>query len=194
MPKRHQHGGRSSEAFFDVADVLTSIGLKNGDVFLDAGCGPGHFAIAACGIVGPDGRVCAVDVHEESIDKLNEKAANRNLENIDVFVADVTERIPAADQTVDVCLMANVFHGFEKQDAQNALDEMLRVLKPGGLLAIVEFKKINGPPGPPLSIRLSPNEVEQAVRPRAFKREKVFELGQYHYCLMMVKHDDQKGV
>jgi cyclopropane fatty-acyl-phospholipid synthase-like methyltransferase len=49
---RHQHKGRSSIGFLDTGMILSGIGLKAGDSFLDDGCGDGHFSIAASEIVG----------------------------------------------------------------------------------------------------------------------------------------------
>ena len=45
--KRHEHSGMSSKGFLDAEMVLKYIGIKEGDRFLDLGCGDGHFSIAA---------------------------------------------------------------------------------------------------------------------------------------------------
>lgn len=55
------------------------------------------------------------------------------------------------------------------------------MLRPGGTFAVLEFKKIDGPPGPPKAIRLAPEEVERLVSPFGFKPEKTIECGDYHY-------------
>jgi ubiquinone/menaquinone biosynthesis C-methylase UbiE len=52
--------------------------------------------------------------------------------------------------------MATVLHDFEEMDKAGAvLKQIKTILKPGGCLAVIEFKKIDGPPGPPIKIRLS---------------------------------------
>ena len=58
--------------------------------------------------------------------------------------------------SADVCLIATALHGFvEDRIDQGVLTEIVRVVKPTGILAVMEFKKIDGPPGPPIYIRLS---------------------------------------
>ena len=59
-----------------------------------------------------------------------------------------------------------------------------RVLKPGGGLAIIEFKKVEDSPGPPLGVRLSPEETEEVVGRFGFMKERVMDLGPFHYLLM----------
>ena len=64
MHKKHEHAGASSRGVLKPEPILKEIGLKSGDVVLDAGCGDGHFSVAASGIVGQSGRVYAADVYE----------------------------------------------------------------------------------------------------------------------------------
>ena len=58
---------------------------------------------------------------------------------------------------------------------------------PGGCLAIVEFDKIDGPPGPPRHIRLDPAEVEALVAPYGFARQRTVKLGPYNYLMTFMK-------
>jgi len=57
--------------------------------------------------------------------------------------------------------MAGVFHHLlDDHSHMDTLEEIKRTLKTGGILAFVEFKKIEGPPGPPIRIKISPDEME----------------------------------
>ena len=88
--------------------------------------------------------------------------------------------------------MATVLHDLvEAGTATGALAELTRVLKPGGLLAIVEFDKIDGPPGPPRHIRLDPAEVEALVAPYGFARQRTVKLGPYNYLITFMKLSSQ---
>jgi len=92
------------------------------------------------------------------------------------------------NRSVDVGLMATVLHDLvEAGTAAGALAEVTRVIKPGGRLAIVEFHKIDGPPGPPRHIRLDPAEVEALVAPYGFARQQTVKLGPYNYLITFVK-------
>ena len=75
----------------------------------------------------------------------------------------------------------------EAGTAVAALTETARVLKPGGTLAIVEFDKVAGPPGPPVAIRLAPEEVARLVTPYGFQETGGVRVGPYNYLIKFVK-------
>jgi ubiquinone/menaquinone biosynthesis C-methylase UbiE len=186
--KRHEHRGMSSKGFLDVGKVLKYIGINEGDRFLDLGCGDGHFSIAASQVVGKDGLVYAFDVDEESIAQLQREIAEKKITNIKASVADITKKLPLADEIISLAFMSNVLHGLvENDEADGTLNEIARVTPYNGKLAIVEFKKQESPMGPPLSIRLSPDDVETLARGYGFSKESVQEVGPHHYAIIFRK-------
>jgi ubiquinone/menaquinone biosynthesis C-methylase UbiE len=186
--KKHEHKGRSSREMLDARKILNDIGLKSGDQFLDAGCGDGYFSIVAAEVVGPGGRVYAFDVDGDGIGRLQKEIAEKRLANIEARVADVSRLLPLADESVDVVFISNVLHGLVANDeSESALKEVARVTRHQGKLAIVEFKKIETTMGPPLSIRLNPEEVEALAKGYCFSRVAVKEAGPYHYSIVLRK-------
>ncbi len=184
-PQGHQHAGMSSKAFLDAERVLQETGLKGGDSFLDVGCGEGHFSIAASKIVGNKGKVYALDSYEKSIAVLKEQIHRQQIANIEAIVADVTQKMPLPDGIIDVCLMANVMHGFlANGEVPRVMTETARVMKMKSMLAVVEFQKIDEPPGPPISIRMTPDELEALISGYGFKKDRVAEVGPIHYAAM----------
>jgi SAM-dependent methyltransferase len=181
--------GRSSFDLIDQARFFAEMNLKPGSTLLDLGCGPGFYTLAAADIIGPQGAIYAIDLWGEGIARLKEQAAARGYRQIRAVVADASKELPIKAGRVDVCLMATVLHDLvEAGTARGALTQVARVLKPGGVLAIVEFKKIEGPPGPPLKIRLAPEEVERLVNPYGFRPVgPAMEVGPYNYLLRFVK-------
>jgi ubiquinone/menaquinone biosynthesis C-methylase UbiE len=189
-PKREKipGAGKSSFALVDQDKVFSELQLKGGTTFLDLGCGRGEYAVAASKIVGNEGVVYGVDLWEEGINSLRREASTRGSKNIRAMVADAGKGIPLEDMSIDVCFMATVFHELVlARISEGALQEISRVLKKQGVLAIVEFKKIDGLPGPPLSSRLAPEEVEERVTPCGFDRVGHREIGAYNYMLRFVK-------
>jgi ubiquinone/menaquinone biosynthesis C-methylase UbiE len=181
----HQHAGKSSKAFLNAEQVLKETGLKIGDNFLDLGCGDGYFSVAASKIVGSKGKVYAIDTYEQSITALKEQIHRDNLNNIEAIIADVTKEIPITHSIVDVCLMANVLHGLvANKEVESTMTQVARVMKSGGTLAVVDFKKVEGTPGPPVSIRMTPDEVEALIAGYGFKRKRSVEVGPCHYALI----------
>jgi ubiquinone/menaquinone biosynthesis C-methylase UbiE len=186
--RKHFHHGRSSKEILDPNKVLSVTGLKKGDTFLDAGSGDGYMSLAASKIVGEEGKVYAVDAWEESITTFKEKIESENIKNIEAIVADITQTIPVADENIDILYMGNVLHGFvENDEVETVMKEINRVIKQNGIFTVVEFKKEEATHGPPLSVRLSPDDVAKIVQNYGFKINNVEEVGKYHYISISAK-------
>jgi len=113
---------------------LQRAGVKEGDVVLDEGFGMGTSSIAAARLVGPRGKVYALDNEPLHVVILWLRAKMRLLKNLKVFLSSAdSTRLP--DDSVDVVYISDAFHEFPKE---RTLDELHRVLKPGGILAIWE--------------------------------------------------------
>jgi ubiquinone/menaquinone biosynthesis C-methylase UbiE len=184
--------GKSSFDLIDVDKFFKELDLQKGISFLDVACGKGAYCLAASEIVGEKGRVYGVDLWEEGIELLKAAADEKSAGNIDALVSDAGKQIPVDDHSIDVCLMATVLHDFvEDKIDQEVLHEIVRVVKPNGILAIMEFMKIDGPPGPPRHIRLSPEQVEDMLTPFGFMQERIVDVGPYNY-LMLFKINPQE--
>jgi len=192
MSNHHDHGqghhagrGRGPSSFWmhDAEQVFAKLNLKPGDVFLDLGCGPGDYSIRAAQEIGERGLVFALDKQDEAIRQISEKISEQGRTNIRVIKADITQALPIADASMDVCLISTVLHIFQIKKAQESLfGETHRVLKPGGRLAIIECKKEDQPFGPPKHLRIAPEEVAAAVEKYGFKEFDLADLG-YSYLI-----------
>jgi ubiquinone/menaquinone biosynthesis C-methylase UbiE len=169
--------GKSSFDLIAPGILWAELHLSPGITFLDLGCGQGDYALAVADRIGPAAVVYAVDLWEEGIAALQARAVREGRTNLKAMVAGA-DQIPVESRSVDVGFMATVLHDLvEAGTAAGALAEVTRVLKPGGRLAIVEFDKIDGPPGPPRHIRLEAAQVEALVSPNGFRRQKTAKLG-----------------
>ena len=174
--------GKSSFGLIDTAQFFRELDLQKGVTFLDVACGWGSYSLAASDIVGKDGRVYAVDLWEDGILNLRKETVSKGNQNIEAFVSDVGQKIPIENDCVDVCLMATALHDFVRDQVdRGAMKEVVRVMKPEGILVIVEYKKKDGPPGPPKPVRLSPQEVDALVSAYGFKQKRYTEIGANHY-------------
>ena len=180
--------GKSSFGLIDTTTFFQELDLKKGTTFLDVACGRGAYSLAAADIIGNSGQIYAVDLWEEGIGILKEEAASKEIQNMTTFVSDVAQHIPVEDDCVDVCLMATVLHDLVADSVdQPALKEVVRVMKSESALAIVEFFKKEGPPGPPKPVRLSPEEVERMLSDYGFQQKQYAEIGPDNYLQVFIK-------
>jgi len=186
--KKPTGAGKNSIDLIDSEKFFNELNLQKGISFLDVASGKGSYSLAVSDIIGPQGSVFAVDLWAEGIKMLKAAAKERGIDNITTFVSDVGRKIPVQDRSIDVCLIATALHDFvEDRIDQGVLAEIARVVKPTGILAVMEFKKIDGPPGPPIHIRLSPAEVTDWLDPYGFKKERSVDVGPYNYLIMLKK-------
>ena len=106
--------------------------IKSGDIVLDYGCGPGSFSLAAVDVVGPAGKVIAVDVNPLAINKVKEKAAKIGLDNIETIITDCKTDLDT--ESIDVIICFDVLH--DVKDRECILNEFYRLLKLDSRLSV----------------------------------------------------------
>lgn len=176
--------GKSSFDLIDPSQVFTALPLDPASVVLDLACGPGHYALELANRL-PRGTVHALDLWPGGIAQVAAQAQERDLDNLHPAVADAAKRLPLDDASIDLVLTATVLHDLaEAGKAPAALAEIARVLRPGGCLAVIEFEKINSHPGPPVAIRLAPQELEALVVPHGFSKRQHLAAGEHLYLVL----------
>lgn len=110
--------------------------LKPGERVVDVGCGAGMDSFIAAQMVGPSGRVIAVDMTEEMLEKARASAQEAGVENIE-FKQGYGEELPVEDGWADVIISNGVLNLMP--DKIKGLNEMARVLKPTGRLQISDI-------------------------------------------------------
>lgn len=125
-------------AFWDVYGRRTvrRLALRPGDAVLDVCCGTGASALPAAEAVGPAGSVVAVDLAERLLERGRAKAAARGLRNVDFRVGDMTA-LGFPDRSFDAVVI--VFGIFFVPDMEEQVRELLRMIKPGGVLAVTTW-------------------------------------------------------
>jgi ubiquinone/menaquinone biosynthesis C-methylase UbiE len=121
--------------------------LQPGEAVLDVGCGTGALAMEARLRVGTTGRVCGIDPGIKQIARARSKAERARLP-ID-FQIGVIEQLAFPEHAFDVVLSTLVIHHVPDDLKRLGLAEMARVLKPGGRLVMVDFKRAEAEPHQP---------------------------------------------
>lgn len=156
----HHHRGKSSENLLDRSAVLDALKILPGQIIVDAGCGNGYMSKAFSAAMGDTGIVYALDPDEEALVVLRNETEGRNIQ---VIMGDVTVATPLPAASVDLVYIANVLHGFTPAQLRGFCNEIVRILKPHGRLAVVEIDKRDTPFGPPLALRFSPDDLRQCI-------------------------------
>ena len=117
--------------------VLKAMKLKDGDVVADLGAGTGFYTRRLARAVAPSGKVWAQDIQPEMLDRLQELAAKDGIANVLTVVGTETDpKLPAG--TFDWILLVDVYHEF--QQPKPMLEKIRQALKPGGRVALVEYR------------------------------------------------------
>jgi len=163
--------GPTSFRLQDPEAVFGHLALQTGMVFVDAGCGAGEYSLHAARLLGEKGRVIALDSVELSVERLNGLSREDGEAAVTARVCDITAPLPLDTAGADVIMLSTVLHIKSVRDrAERMFTEFRRVLRPDGMLAVLECRKVEANFGPPLHSRLSPDEVEALAAPCGFRK------------------------
>lgn len=175
---------------FDVSNIIKKLNIKRGDVVADLGTGrEGRMALAAAKYVGDEGLVYAVDIVKAILPSIQTKAAIYGLHNIktvwsDLEVFGATKAI--SDNSLDVAFLVTILFQSKKHD--DIIKETVRMLKPGGRLAIVDWKTGHEAPiGPAKHMRVNPKIIIDMVSQFGLKLVEEFDAGRLHWGLIFIK-------
>lgn len=170
--------------FLTPDHLVRELYLKPGDRVADLGCGTGAYTIALAREVGDMGMVYAVDVHREMLHTLAGTLERQKLMNVEILWADIEKGIPIDAYSLDAVVMSNVFYQLEDIDA--ALSYVAKILKPEGILLIVDWSESHGGVGPHPSHVVVEERAEMLVRNHGFRVEKRLPAGAYHYAFTAI--------
>jgi SAM-dependent methyltransferase len=118
-----------------VPEILVALNAVPGAHVADVGAGDGFFTVRLARAVGPTGRVTAVDISRQALDRLRARVSDDQLSNVDVVQGEVSDpHLPSA--SLDGVLIVNAYH--EMEEFGRMLDHLRQALKPGGRLVLVE--------------------------------------------------------
>ncbi len=119
--------------------VIDQLPIVEGDVVVDCGSGTGSYALDLARSVGRQGMVHAYDIQRDLIAALSHTAADQNIANIMTMVVDFeTSVLPLATASADGVIIAHTL--FQIKDKNYFLQEVSRILKPGGWCAVIEWR------------------------------------------------------
>ena len=139
--------------------LISELGLRPTDIVADIGAGTGYFVFRISPLV-PQGQVLGVDIQQEMLDMMESRAAG-TVDNVSTVLGTITD-INVPDNSVDLILLVDAYHEFSHPREMGR--SMFRALKPGGRIALVEYRAED----PTVPIKpLHKMSQEQAIREMA---------------------------
>lgn len=133
--------GESREIWVARHRIAKAVGIAPGERVADIGAGTGLFLQLFADAVGPDGKVYAVEIAPKFVAHLREKAAQKDLAQVEVVLC--TERsTELPPDSIDVAFVCDTYHHFEYPS--DTLASLHAALRPGGRLVVVDFERIPG--------------------------------------------------
>lgn len=191
-PQQHQHTrlfppeflglleGPDRDAWQRPDQIMDALQIGENSVVADVGAGGGWFTVRLARQVGPNGRVYAEDIQPAMVAAIERRMAREGRRNV------ITKRGTADDpqlpaRTMDVVLIVDAYHEIEHPVA--LLKNVGTSLKPNGVVAIVNFKKDGGGPGPSMEERVDPEQVVADARAAGLELRKRDDFLRYQYML-----------
>ena len=117
--------------------AIDALGIKPGQTVADLGAGSGYYSFRIAPLVGPTGRVLAIDIEPKMLEVIAERAGREHVTNIATVRS--SERDPnLAPHSVDLLFMVDVYH--ELEYPYEVLTKVREALKPGGRVALIEYR------------------------------------------------------
>ena len=161
------------EAWQKPQEVVMALNLKPSDTIADIGAGSGYFARR---FAHHAAKVYAVDIDKKLLE-MAAKDAPANLETI-LSLPDDPKLPPAS---VDVIFFCDVLHHIENRPAY--YQKLRTALKPGGRIVNIDFYKRELPVGPPVSMKLSEDQVIAELKAAGFHLARKHDFLPYQYFL-----------
>src|SRR5688500_7291102 len=189
-PHTHRHSFGDAEKWAHVFDdperdawqkphqVIQALALEPDAVIADIGAGTGYFAARLANML-PRATVYAVDVEPAMVKYLGERAKREGLSNLKPLAASPGDaKLPAR---VDLVLLVDVYHHVE--DRSQYFQKLAASLKPGGRVAVIDFK-LDASQGPPRSSRVPPEQVAAELDKAGYRLVAAHGFLPYQYFLV----------
>jgi ubiquinone/menaquinone biosynthesis C-methylase UbiE len=164
------------------ARLVRALGLRSGQTVAEIGAGSGYLVRRVARVVGPRGRVYAVDVEPRMLPILIERLRRGGLDNVTpVLGRDDDPLLPA--RSCDLILVVNTYHHL--RGGPRYLRRLRQLLRPGGRLVNVDFHRRETPVGPPVERRVGRETFLRDARRAGFRLVREATFLPYQYCLAL---------
>ena len=176
------------DAYQKPDEVLEALALRPGEVVADIGAGSGYFTVRLARAVGQAGHVYAVDVSPDMIRHLNRRLRDAGFRNVSTVLSEPDDPLlPQA--SVDRVVIVDTWHHVEDQPSY--LEHLKRVLRPGGQVVHIDFRKGDDVPvGPPPAMKIAREDLVREMEDAGFRLAAEHTFLPYQYFLVFEPSGD----
>jgi ubiquinone/menaquinone biosynthesis C-methylase UbiE len=186
MEGQNQNVSQES-SFVNPQAVIDQLNITEGSVVADFGCGTGYFVFPIAKKIGGTGIIYALDVLAPKLEAVASQAKLQGLTNV------VTKRVnlekdggsKLENNSLDWVVLSNML--FQNQFKDIIIKEGVRVMKPGGKMVIIEWKKEGLPMGPEDNLKISKEEVMELGKKAGLTFNNEITVSDFHYGLIFSK-------
>jgi len=170
--------------------VLDALQIPEGAAVADVGAGAGYFTWRLAQRVGSKGRVIAVEVQQKMLDLIKQDLAMRRIQNVELVLGN--ERDPRLPEgALDLVLLANAYHEFSHPAAMMAA--IRRSLKPGGRVAVLEYRKEDAYTPIEELHKMTLEDVRSEIESMALETEQVLQILPIQHLVIFTKVGQRPG-
>ena len=173
--------------FSDPVKNIEQCSIQAGMEIADLGSGSGAYSIATAKALVSTGKVYAIDINKDLLNKLRNEGVKQGLYNIEVIWGDIDKLggTKLRDYSVDMTLVCNIL--FQLENKEEVVKEIKRILKPGGRALVVDWSDSFGGLGPKPQAIFRRDVALDMFEKNGFHLEKEISAGSHHYGLILKK-------
>jgi len=153
----------------------------------DLGSGSGAYSLATAKALVSTGKVYAIDINKDLLNKLRNEGVKKGLYNIEVIWGDIDKfgGTKLRDYSVDMALLCNIL--FQLENKSEVVKEIKRILKPGGRVLVVDWSDSFGGLGPKPQAIVRRDVALEMFEKNGFHLDREISAGSHHYGLILKK-------
>jgi len=173
--------------FSDPRHNIEQLGLSDGMIVADLGSGSGFYSFEAAKAVASMGKVYAVDVQKDLLERLKKEAQRLHIRNIDIVAGDLEHLggTKIREGLCDVAIASNVL--FMLEDKKSFLSEVRRILKTKGRILLIDWSASFSLMGPHPDHVVYKDDALKLLKEAGFSFEREISAGAHHYGIIARK-------
>jgi len=173
--------------FLNPEEIISQMDLVSGMTVAHFGCSLGYFTFPIAQKVGREGKVYALDILNEKIEKIKKRAQLNGINNIFAQRANLEEKKGSKlnDAEIDWVIITNIL--YQNKNKYRILEEAKRIIKKTGRIMLVEWDTKGILIGPEDKMQISREEIIKIVRKNSLAIMDEIETSDFHFCLILRK-------